>query len=343
MSEHGRLVHVDGLRGLAVVLMVLVHAAATWEPNLTGTWLVLGVFVSAAGGLAAPLFVALFGWGIAQKKLSRAKRYWRAGFLFLCQLVINLSAPHLFEPWTPGVLSLMGILILLEPLWRTVQHRWKEPSRVFLFGFTLILSLTFLFGSWQGPSQWDPRVSTETPSVLLHHLMLTGLYPVFPWVVFAWFGFTVSSFQEDAQRRAWFRSLATMGLVISVVFLVQSLREGRTWALPAGDAVLTFFPANAAFLVAAITGLTLLWWGAERLIPVHRLADLGRASLTVYVLHFLPFALFHSYEDLHQWSASFTGLVVLCYTTTWVFVGTLLHRKASSFTLEALMRRFEPS
>jgi uncharacterized membrane protein YeiB len=106
---------------------------------------------------------------------------------------------------------------------------------------------------------------------------------------------------------------------------------------------LTFFPANAAFLVAAITGLTLLWWGAERLIPVHRLADLGRASLTVYVLHFLPFALFHSYEDLHQWSASFTGLVVLCYTTTWVFVGTLLHRKASSFTLEALMRRFEPS
>ena len=76
---------------------------------------------------------------------------------------------------------------------------------------------------------------------------------------------------------------------------------------------------------------------------MHRLADLGRVSLTVYVLHFLPFALFHTFEDVHQWSPSFTGLVVLLYTTTWVLVGTWLQRRAPSFTLEALMRRFETS
>ena len=343
MSEHGRLVHVDGLRGLAVVLMVLVHAAATWEPNLTGSWLLLGAFVSAAGGLAAPLFVALFGWGMAKKTLTFAKRVWRAGFLFLCQFAINLSAPHLFDPWTPGVLSLMGVLILFEPIWSGLQIRGREPSRRFLLALTTVCSLVLLFGDWQGPSQWDARVSTETPAVLAHHLMLTGLYPVFPWVVFAWYGLTVSTFQEDARRQHWFRALATIGLTISAILLVLSLREGRPWALPTGDAFLTFFPANAAFLVAAITGLSLLWWGAERFSVVHRLADLGRVSLTVYVLHFLPFALFHTYEDVHRWSPSFTGLVVLLYTASWVFIGTWLHRKASPFTLEALMRRFEPS
>ncbi len=343
MNEHGRLVHIDGLRGLAVVLMVLVHAAATWEPNLTGSWLLLGAFVSAAGGLAAPLFVALFGWGMAKKPLTLSKRVWRAGFLFLCQLVVNLSAPHLFDPWTPGVLSLMGVLILVEPVWRSGQMRRNDHSRRFFLALTTVCSLALLFGEWQGPSQWDARVSTDTPAVLANHLMLTGLYPVFPWVIFAWFGLTVTTFQEDARRQQWFRALATIGLIISAILLVLSLREGRPWALPTGDAFLTFFPANAAFLVAAITGLSLLWWGAERFSPVHRLADLGRVSLTVYVLHFLPFALFHTFEDVHQWSPSFTGLVVLLYTTTWVLVGTWLQRRAPSFTLEALMRRFETS
>ena len=62
--------HIDGLRGLAVLLMVLVHAAATWEfLKLSSPWLMLGVVVSAGGGLAAPLFVALLGWGLASARI----------------------------------------------------------------------------------------------------------------------------------------------------------------------------------------------------------------------------------------------------------------------------------
>ena len=64
MTASERLVHIDALRGLAVLLMVLVHAAATWEPPLSGELILLGVVVSAGGGLAAPLFVALLGWGL---------------------------------------------------------------------------------------------------------------------------------------------------------------------------------------------------------------------------------------------------------------------------------------
>ena len=63
MNTRQRTVHIDALRGLAVLLMVLVHAAATWEPQLSGPWLIFGAVVSGAGGLAAPLFAALQGWG----------------------------------------------------------------------------------------------------------------------------------------------------------------------------------------------------------------------------------------------------------------------------------------
>ena len=343
MNEPHRLLHVDGLRGLAVLLMVLVHAAATWEPNLTGSWIVFGVVVSAAGGLAAPLFVALLGWGLAQKHLALSSRFWRAGFLFFCQFLVNLSAPHLFEPWTPGVLSLMGVLMQLEPTWRTFQSQRKQLQQTFFVAFGTVCLFTILLQDWQGPSQWDSRVSTESLAVLVQHALITGLYPVFPWVAFAWFGSAVASIHDDAIRHRWLSRLSIAGLGVSFLILGSSVIEGRPWALPTGDASLTFFPANAAFLVAAITGLSLLWWCAERFSLIHRLADLGRVSLTVYVLHFLPFSVFHAYDEMHHWHPAFTGFVVVGYTTTWVVVGTWLHRRSSSFTLEAWMRRFEPT
>ena len=140
-----------------------------------------------------------------------------------------------------------------------------------------------------------------------------------------------------------FEQRSFVGLGISALVLAQSIQAGRPWALPTGDAALTFFPANAPFLVAALTGVSLLWWGAERFSLVHRVADLGRVSLTVYVLHFLPFALFHASDEVHHWSPALTAFVVVAYTTAWAITGAWWYRRYPSFTLEAWMRRFEPA
>lgn len=343
MNSENRIVHIDGLRGLAVLLMVLVHAAATWEPELSGAWLFFGVVVSGAGGLAAPLFVALLGWGMAQKSLPVSKRIWRAGFLFLCQFLVNLSAPHLFEPWTPGVLSLMGALVLLEPAWRRVCDRLGDLRKPFAIAFAGIVCLTFILSPWQGPSAWDSRVSTETAVMFLQHMTITGLYPVFPWVVFAWFGHLVASMKDRNLRERWLWRSTVAGLLLSAAVLLRSLEQGRQWALPTGDAALTFFPANGAFLIAALTGVSLLWWVAERFPLTDRLADLGRVSLTVYVFHFLPFTVFHAYDDIHRWNPALTVLVVVFYTMAWSLVGTWLSRRTQPITLEAWMKRLEPS
>ena len=343
MTASQRSVHIDALRGLAVLLMVLVHAAATWEPSLSGGLLVLGVIVSAGGGLAAPLFVALLGWGLAQRALTPRQRWWRAGWLFACQGVVNVSAPHLFDPFTPGVLSLLGLLILTEPLWALPFDSSTQIGRAFAGVFVVMLMLSILTEPWQGPSDWTFRVEASSFTTWASHLITTGLYPLFPWVLFACFGLTVARLSFE-RRQTFFRNVIVAGLVASTIVLVQSQRAGQVWALPAGNAALTFFPANASFLIAAMTGVAMLWWIVERLgAAIAVLSHVGRVSLTVYVLHFVPFALFHQAESVHGWSALSTAGVVVAYPVGWIALGTWLARRAPHFTIESWMKRREPS
>ena len=344
MTASQRSVHIDALRGLAVLLMVLVHAAATWEPPLSGELVLLGVLVSAGGGLAAPLFVALLGWGLAQRELTLRQRWWRAGWLFACQGAVNIGAPHLFDPFTPGVLSLLGLLILTEPLWARPLHSNKtQATRPFAGVFVVVLMLSVFTEPWQGQSDWTSRVETPSLIMWMSHLITTGLYPFFPWVLFACFGLTVARLSSE-RRQMFFRTMTAAGLVASTIILVQSQRAGLVWALPTGNAALTFFPANASFLIAAMTGVAMLWWIMERLGTVTAvLSHVGRVSLTVYVLHFAPFALFHQAETVHGWSALSTAGVVVAYTVGWIVLGTWLARRVPHLTIESWMKRREPS
>ncbi len=70
MSQTQRITHIDSLRGMAVILMVMVHAAATWNPFQGEQHSILAYVVSGLGGLAAPLFVTLFGWGVIRSRLT---------------------------------------------------------------------------------------------------------------------------------------------------------------------------------------------------------------------------------------------------------------------------------
>ena len=341
MNARQRNVHIDALRGLAVLLMVLVHAAATWEPQLSGPWLMFGVVVSGAGGLAAPLFAALLGWGLYQRQLLFKQRIWRAACLFGCQGVVNLSAPHLFDPWTPGVLTLLGVLVLLEGVWRQAFQRFENPVKVFAgLGVALLVSTHVLRGI-QGPSIWIERVVVADPVEWGQHLVLTGLYPLFPWILFAVFGTAVAAC-TDEQRAQLLNRTMVFGVGVSSLFLIESWRADVPWALPTGNAYLTFFPANAAFLIAALAGAALLWKMTETIDAFQVLADLGQVSLTVYVVHFLPFAWFHRADELQNWAPVLTVVVVVGYTLLWTALGTLWRRKAPGITLERWMRRLEP-
>jgi drug/metabolite transporter superfamily protein YnfA len=98
--------------------------------------------------------------------------------------------------------------------------------------------------------------------------------------------------------------------------------------------MLTFFPANTAFLIAAITGVLLIWAMLENRSSVIGLHHLGRLSLSLYVLHFIPLSVF-SDSDLNLYSA---GSVTIFYTLLWWPLSLVHQAKAQKYSLEYAMR-----
>ena len=337
-----RIEHIDSIRAVAVLLMVMVHAAATWGPSPSSQPSSLVYVVSGLGGLAAPLFVTIYGWGCFHSSATLNQRFIRASFFFTAQIAINLSAPHLFEPFTPGILTLFALLTLTQPFLTQLFDKFQQrKSIVFWSSILLILSLVYLLSDYQGSSQWNDRVETTTILGWLSHAALTGTYPLFPWIIFAVFGSWIASQQSIEQtfpitNRSIFSIFC--GLIFCAITLFYSEQNDLKWATPTGDAILTFFPSNAPFIIAALTGVALIWMLIQS-ISTAFLNPLGQFSLSVYLIHFIPIGLFHSLDETNDWSFTISMLVVLIYTVVWIPVAYYWHKVAPKISMENLLRK----
>ena len=341
-----RLTHPDQLRALAILLMVMVHAAATWTPSEVSRTSLLAFIISGLGGLAAPLFVTIGGWGMARSRLTKRKILIRSSFLFSCQILVNLAAPHLFEPFTPGILSLFAIAILLSPLWLSViRKKWKNGTPAWPVVITMVVFLPWIFPTAMGPSNWDFRVHTPTIASAVQHLLLTGTYPLIPWLAFAMLGaiianstFTPPEEKEHKPRPTTIWYLILAGISFFFMAMGASTIQNIPLALPNGRAVLTFFPAHTPFLICAFTGVGILWQVTKNHPQYHPMTDLGQRSLTVYVAHFIPFTFLYRLDEVGDWSTLTCSLVVLAYTLLWIPLAHLHARFIPTWSLEHLLR-----
>ena len=340
MSNLARFREIDSLRGLAVLLMVMVHAAATWNPHNSAqsTW--IAYLVAGLGGLAAPLFVTIFGWGLVRSKSTTNGNIIKATILLLLQLLVNLFSPHLFDPLTPGILSLFALLILIKPLIVNMANN-NISFLVFSISIFLIYGLSSFIYNIQGTSDWDSRVSTNNLTILVSHLFLTGTYPLFPWITFAVVGaFLGSSITEGGKtlpRNNTTLLLIIIGMSYCLVSLILANEEGSVWAHPTKGAYLNFFPANIGFMIGSMTGVLSFWLIIQEL-QISLFEYCGRLSLTIYVLHFIPLTLLSNIENERYWSVMEASLAVVIYTTAWLLFAFVWNR-LQWLTIEALVRK----
>ena len=340
MSNLARFREIDSLRGLAVLLMVMVHAAATWNPHNSAqsTW--IAYLVAGLGGLAAPLFVTIFGWGLVRSKSTTNGNIIKATILLLLQLLVNLFSPHLFDPLTPGILSLFALLILIKPLIVNMANN-NISFLVFSISIFLIYGLSSFIYNIQGTNDWDFRVSTNNLTILVSHLFLTGTYPLFPWITFAVVGaFLGSSITEGGKtlpRNNTTLLLIIIGMSYCLVSLILANEEGSIWAHPTKGAYLNFFPANIGFMIGSMTGVLIFWLIIQEL-QISLFEYCGRLSLTIYVLHFIPLTLLSNIENERYWSVMEASLAVVIYTTAWLLFAFVWNR-LQWLTIEALVRK----
>jgi peptidoglycan/LPS O-acetylase OafA/YrhL len=341
MSQAQRITHIDSLRGAAVLLMVMVHAAATWNPFQGTQQSILAYVISGLGGLAAPLFVTLFGWGIIRSQLGLKQRMLQSLFLFSTQILVNMTSPHLFHLFTPGILSLFGLLTLILPSF--TNRIQSHGMQLLLIAITLIFATQYFFPELQGAGIWTERISDDTPSTILSNMLFTGTYPLFPWIIFAILGATISGMQPSPNTTLTtnpsMKYTLGFGLLFCSITFLHSYFNNALWAHPTNaDAYLTFFPANTAFIIAAFTGVLIIWYIIQAY-EFEYLNSTGKISLTIYLIHFIPLSLMQNYEDIYQWGLGPSALAVLLYTIAWIPISAQWLKYWPKINAETVLRK----
>lgn len=278
----------DVARAIAVLGMVMVDVRHELLVYHGSPWL-LWLF-DAVEGKAAALFVLLAGVGISLRThrrvdddalLDRRPLVERA----LMLIGIGLLLRHL---WVYDILHFHGIYLLLAiPLLRA-------PSRVLwvLAGVAIWIALIL-----NHELDWTVPPDLATTGGVARHVFFNGLYPVFPWIAFAFVGMAVGRF--DLHAPATRRRALTIALAIAVITSALDALgryEQATGALGLdgwGQWLLTwpraprplFVVSGCAIGIAVICGCISLTRRYEERRWVRACIAAGQLSFTIYVGH----------------------------------------------------------
>ena len=356
-----RLKHIDRIRGIAILFMVEVHTAAIVPPSGITVGHPAAFVAAAFGGMAAPMFVTVSGWGMyssASRRLSEghSASQWvnwivpRFALLCLCQILVNIllnvERGGRFEWHTPGVLTLLAISAVICPA--LVRTSMRARSILML----LFCVSPLLMGASSGPELgWFERVDARGIQEWMARLLWNGTYPVLPWLFYILLGTVLQDLREDYRARE--RGIV-LGIIATSITLAMSVAEGIDWALTSGDAILTFFPASMPFLVVSGTMVALALRilegkeesGGEPLMGdrLSLLEPAGRLSLTIYVSHFAVLgvvALLMDGEPRMSLVPAF--LVTILHTIVWIPLAAIHESRFPGLSLEGLLRRTQSS
>ena len=353
-----RIRHIDRMRAIAVLCMVEVHTAAIIPPEGITVGHPAAFIAAAFGGMAAPLFVTISGWGIhiSSKRLlsdtdftlSRLAKWSipRALTLVLCQIIVNIllisDRGGRFEWGTPGVLTLLAVATLVAPIFSIISFHFR--------GLLLVLTaiLPLVLGEYSGTDwTWWERVHSNGTMEWLQRLILNGTYPVLPWIFFVILGTLIHDFNDNENIRSRLVSLGILSIVFSVAY---SFHSSIPWALTEGEAILTFFPASFPFLLVSGTFVILTQWFLEGDEPegglprggeaLSFLEPAGKITLTIYVAHFAVLgAVAYLMQGNPRLDIIPAFLATIAHTLIWIPLAIWHQNNIPNFSIEGLLRR----
>lgn len=301
VSTKTRLLHIDWMRGLAVVIMIQTHTIDSWlDPALKGGWLfrhsqLLGSFPAPCFLFLAGLSAALGYRKVLAAPVSEGRRLWlslRRGLqIFGLALLFRLQE---FVQWTSwsgwrdffkvDMLNTIGLSLALLGLVLFAVRRFR--ARI------VVLAGLFLAAGLAAPAVWGWTPLDRLPWMVRNYISGTfapGTFPLFPWFGFAPAGAAVGLLVgrwRDDKRRLLALALASIAAGIAVIALA------RLAMLHAAHPANWSFWHNSPEYFFIRTGILLATLGACYLICLpfrpERFSGMrlfGRHSLAVYWVH----------------------------------------------------------
>lgn len=308
-----RLAYIDWMRGLACLLMFQTHCYDSWlSPPARNS--AVFAWSQVAGTLPAPLFLFLTGVSlalvteklrekgstrseIARISLLRGAEIFALGILFRIQ---EFALGYPWSPWTDllrvDVLNVLGISIVLMAIisWITGTENPATARVRNIAGAIAAAALVAL----ATPALWTsarPRflpwpLESYINGVHIFNEPQPWLFPLFPWVAFAFAGLTIGfcMFTRPARKReGWtFLLLGLAGAGLSGVSLLLDAVPLRWFgAYDYWHTSPNFFLMRTGILLV-ILALAFAWcrWGLPRRL-FSPLEQLGKTSLLVYWVH----------------------------------------------------------
>jgi len=331
----GRLHFLDGLRGVALILMVVNHTSRDWLDVVMGWpryYLVYGSLI-----LPASIFLFLVGFCLpisyyrrreSEGFLSDLRKYFRrgigvvaAGYVLNVIMLPRPPVPPEERVWHGGVLQTIGLtIILLGPLVPVLRRRWAR--------WALLVTAVLIYLSFGWSHRVLARWCAAHPTL---GVMVFGDFPPWPWIAPALMGLVLGWMWLEARARGphhearYFATAAVIGLLCLVAYdlwewwIPTTPRFGfprdrglnHCWT-PRG--VTTFLiVAGVAWLLA------ICYWLMEvRRWELRWLVTLGQTALVLYFAHqLIEETLIHRALGLrlNNWSVYWTAnlaLIVLC-------------------------------
>lgn len=292
-----RLAYLDGLRGAALIFMVVNHTARWWMDGRMTAGRYALIYVTLT--LAAPTFLFLVGFclplgraaaagpaeslgGLARWLVPRGAQIVAAGLLL--NVVVFPDEPVL----AGGVLQTIGLtLIAMVPALWLLRFRWAPWALL-----AVAVAVYALFAAAY------PALTRFVEAQPLVGLVFFYDFPPWPWVSLALLGLVLGSTWLDRHRQdpraeaRWMAAAAVLGAALVTAFFVHDWWAGtpRTFGLQR-DFILNrhWTPRPAALpwvLGMLLLQLAAAYWVMHRhRWPLRGLVILGQTALVLYFLH----------------------------------------------------------
>jgi uncharacterized membrane protein len=314
-AKLGRLAYIDWLRGLACVGMFQAHSYNSWL-NAGARQTEFYRYSQALATLPAPLFILLAGVSsamvtqrlrekgiarntIARTTILRGAEIFGLGLLFRVQ-ELALGYPN--SPWTDllrvDVLNILGLSMMLVGTlcWLTASSTVEQSRNRAIVWSLLAASAIAIVTPWLWTTQrprWLPwPLESYVNGVHIYAQPQPWLFPVFPWVAFAFVGLALgfllfSSFA--GKKQSWFfAAVGGVGVIACLLSLLFDAAPLRLYTAAIYDYWHTspnFFLIRCGILLVLVF-LAFAWcrwgWAQRGFSPI---IQLGNTSLLVYWVH----------------------------------------------------------